>query len=443
VRMAEEILLSQQEIFEIKPQRPGTIVMCYSLLDQSTVKKNMYPNSPNKCLKFHRRYPKIFLEINEIKPHILCLQEVNRKLQAILVAQLNNYYTTVYQVQPDLYNCSIFFNKKLYSLVDQHIVYLDTVIPYLYKHKFKATSANSLNMVILQQNPTENKEFLCVATVQFDRDTTRPEVKFRQVQMVLYELQIFMEKNGMDNYERVILCGDWWFTPYSGLYYFLTKGSINKKEWDPLQLDRLECIQPSLVDKVYEEYNESLQNKTVYSLSERRTLSSAQTFPGLYKEDSLIHPFNFKSAYSSSVNLANEPYCTTYSMRFNGCVDYIFYSSDLDVLKRSPLPNRQQLVEIGGIPHQKYGSDHFFLSCELSLFSTILDEISKDQPEITPPEINSIQRHFKKNPRMRKPKLSKLEIKNLPKKTIFKERRKRKKKLARQLKRIRNHSSRD
>jgi len=286
-----------------------------------------------------------------------------------------------------------------------------------------------------------------VATVQFNRDTARPEVKFRQVQMVLYELQIFMEKNGMNNYERVILCGDWWFTPYSGLYYFLTKGSINKNEWEPPQLDRLDCVQLCYIDKIYDDYNESLQNKTVYSLSERRTLSSAQTFPGLYKEDSLIHPFNFKSAYSGSVNLVNEPYCTTYSMRFNGCVDYIFYSGDLDVQKISPLPDRQQLVVIAGIPHKKYGSDHFFLSCELSLTiqEEMMSEISTDQPNATLEEINPrllSRTHLKKIARKKKqktnptppPQKNSSILNKTPKKTILKkERKKRKKKQAKAL----------
>lgn len=77
------------------------------------------------------------------------------------------------------------------------------------------------------------------------------------------------------------------------------------------------------------------------------------------KNECLKQDFNMKSAYGA-------PKCTTRTLDFVKCVDYIFYQSDrLQVEQVIELPTDEELEENGAIPSIVFPSDHIALVADL------------------------------------------------------------------------------
>jgi hypothetical protein len=60
-----------------------------------------------------------------------------------------------------------------------------------------------------------------------------------------------------------------------------------------------------------------------------------------------------------------EPPFTNYTSNFKGCLDYIFFSNDLERIERLVLPTEQELKAKGvsGLPCESFPSDHLPLLC--------------------------------------------------------------------------------
>lgn len=120
-----------------------------------------------------------------------------------------------------------------------------------------------------------------------------------------------------------IVCGDFNSIPGSGVYDFVTRGSV-------------EHDHPDFMDHVY----------------------------GTYTSDGMSHPLALKSAYS---HIGELPF-TNYTPGFQGVIDYLFYTTNsLSVTGLLGELDATYLSKIVGWPSAHSPSDHTFLLSEFSI----------------------------------------------------------------------------
>lgn len=116
----------------------------------------------------------------------------------------------------------------------------------------------------------------------------------------------------------VLFCGDFNSTPSTGVYHFVTNGSISED---------------------HEDWASSGEK-------ERCSMS-------------LSHLFKLKSA-------CGEPAYTNYVGCFHGCLDYIFIDLNaLEVEQVIPLPSHEEVTTHQALPSVSHPSDHIALVCDL------------------------------------------------------------------------------
>jgi len=64
-----------------------------------------------------------------------------------------------------------------------------------------------------------------------------------------------------------------------------------------------------------------------------------------------------------------EPLATSYHSKFMGTVDYIWHSDELVPVRVLDTLPVNILKKTGGLPSQKWGSDHLALVCELAFLN--------------------------------------------------------------------------
>eukprot|EP00850_Spirogloea_muscicola_P023521 SM000363S13645 [mRNA] locus=s363:53475:60276:- [translate_table: standard] len=83
------------------------------------------------------------------------------------------------------------------------------------------------------------------------------------------------------------------------------------------------------------------------------------------------HSLRLQSAYSeiegADRRRGEEPPITSYHWGFQGTVDYVWHTEELQPLRVLDLPPRDHILRLRGLPSEHYGSDHLGLACEFSL----------------------------------------------------------------------------
>ncbi|XP_024536732.1 carbon catabolite repressor protein 4 homolog 6 [Selaginella moellendorffii] len=92
---------------------------------------------------------------------------------------------------------------------------------------------------------------------------------------------------------------------------------------------------------------------------------------GTSSSTKVVHDLKLSSAYSEiegkagSRDSQGEPLATTYHKKFKGTVDYIWHTERLRPLRVVDMLSVDVLRHTGGLPSQKWGSDHLALVCEM------------------------------------------------------------------------------
>ncbi len=174
----------------------------------------------------------------------------------------------------------------------------------------------------------ENRETLSrviVANCHIHWDPSYADVKLVQVAMLMDELDKLGQKwcaipnNSLYNYSSpqkisTIICGDFNSTPDSGVYEFLTRGSIRQDHND-------------FGDHIY----------------------------GAYTSEGLSHKLSLKSAYS---NIEELPF-TNFTPSFTGVIDYIWYSTNtLSVTGLLGGVDKEYLSKMVGFPNAHFPSEY-------------------------------------------------------------------------------------
>lgn len=149
------------------------------------------------------------------------------------------------------------------------------------------------------------------------------DVKLVQVGMMMEEVQKFIKKHLKESNSDVVyascdqlpfvICGDFNSTPVSGVYEFLSKGSIQQNHRD------------------FGDYSY-----------------------GNYTTEGLSHPFSLKSTYNSIGELD----FTNYTPGFKGTLDYVWYANNtLDVISILGPIDHDYISKVVGFPNAHFPSE--------------------------------------------------------------------------------------
>ncbi|CAG8619762.1 35856_t:CDS:10 [Gigaspora margarita] len=232
--------------------------------------------------------------------------------------------------------CATFFKSSKYKLIDKQLIEFNQVA--LQRPDIKKTE-DMFNRVITKDNIAvvtllENKDNfsrLIIVNCHIHWDPSYADVKLVQVAMLMDELDKLAQKwcdipsKSIYNYSSpqkisTIICGDFNSTPDSGVYEFLSRGTIKQDHCD-------------FGDHIY----------------------------GSYVSEGLSHRLSLKSAYS---NIEELPF-TNFTPRFAGVIDYIWYSTNtLCVTGLLGGVDKEYMSKIVGFPNAHFSSDHIVILAE-------------------------------------------------------------------------------
>ncbi|CAG8501267.1 11503_t:CDS:2 [Acaulospora colombiana] len=325
-------------------------LLCYNILCDKYATTQLYGYTPSWALSWDYRKDRIANEVLNYNADIVCLQEVNS-------SQYEDYFKEVYSKRGDydsvywqksraktmsdqerksVDGCATFFKASKYRLIDKQLIEFNQVA--LQRPDIKKTE-DMFNRVITKDNIAvvtllENKSSLSriiVVNCHIHWDPSYADVKLVQVAMLMDELDKLAHRwctlpsqspyNYSDPHKiSTIICGDFNSTPDSGVYEFLSRGTIGQDHGD-------------FGDHIY----------------------------GSYTSEGLSHKLSLKSSYS---NIEELPF-THFTPSFTGVIDYIWYSTNtLTVTGLLGGVDREYLSKMVGFPNAHFPSDHLLILAE-------------------------------------------------------------------------------
>ncbi|RHZ79076.1 hypothetical protein Glove_152g102 [Diversispora epigaea] len=349
-------------------ERDSFTLLCYNILCEKYATTQLYGYTPSWALAWDYRKELIVGEVLSYNADIVCLQEVD-------TAQYEDYFKDAYHKHGDydsvywpksraktmsdwekksVDGCATFFKASKFKLIDKHLIEFNQVA--LSRPDIKKTD-DMFNRVITKDNIAivtllENKENstrIIIANCHIHWDPSYADVKLVQVAMLMDELDKLAHKwgalpnqssynyNNHPNKMSTIICGDFNSTPDSGVYEFLSRGTIKQDHGD-------------FGDHIY----------------------------GSYTSDGLSHRLSLKSSYS---NIEELPF-TNFTPSFTGVIDYIWYSTNtLTVTGLLGGVDREYLSKMVGFPNAHFPSDHVVILAEFRIKN--LQPISQASSQFT------------------------------------------------------------
>ena len=267
--------------------------------------------------------------------------------------------------------CATFYKRTVFGMVESELIEFNQVA--MRRADFRKTqdmfnrvmTKDQISVVTLFEHRQSGMR-LIVANAHVYWDPEFKDVKLVQVAMLMDELErvavrfrkLPPKRDLGPGYDKApvyvdsskiptIVCGDFNSEPGSGVYDFLTSGSIGR--------DHDECVRAIIT-----------------RLTARSFMSHVY---GNYTTEGLTHRLKLRSAYSAIGEL---PF-TNYTPGFKGVIDYIWYSANaLNVTNLlGPVDEDYINKQVVGFPNAHFPSDHLRASaCSrgavLSLFAAIL-----------------------------------------------------------------------
>nr|CAG8435066.1 7323_t:CDS:2 [Entrophospora candida] len=323
-------------------------LICYNILARKYATTQTYGYTPSWALDWDYRKELIIQEVMTYDSDIICFQEVD-------TSQYEEYfrdsffklggYDSVYwpksraktmsdSERKSVDGCATFFKASKFQLIDKQLIEFNQVA----LQRADKKTEDMINRVITKDNIAivtllENKEthdLIIVGNCHIHWDPLFADVKLVQVAMLMDELDKLCQKwfnmyNSNSNWPSphkisTIICGDFNSTPDSGVYEFLSRGSIGQDHTD-------------FGNHIY----------------------------GSLTSDGLSHKYPLKSAYS---NIEELPF-TNFTPTFTGVIDYIWYSTNtLNVTKLLGGVDEEYISKIVGFPNAHFPSDHIIISTE-------------------------------------------------------------------------------
>ncbi|EJD03212.1 glucose-repressible alcohol dehydrogenase transcriptional effector [Fomitiporia mediterranea MF3/22] len=365
----------ERQAQEADPYNESLTVLCYNILCERAATERLYGYTPKHALMWSARKNLILDEVKHYNSDFICLQEVD-------VAQYEDTFlhhlseqgyegvfwpksraNTMDESQRRLVDgCATFFKSAKYNLVEKQLIEFRRVA--MQRADFKKTD-DMFNRVFLRDNIAvatlvENKATgsrLIVVNVHIHWDAQQADVKLVQTALLVDEVDKIASRfarypppppkpNTDETPSRpppvytdgtkipIIICGDFNSIPESGVYEFLSNGTVPSDH-------------PDFLSRIY----------------------------GNYTSEGLRHRLGLRSAYSGIGELP----MTNYTPSFQGSIDYIWYTANnLTVTSLLGEIDKDYLSKVVGFPNVHFPSDH------VAILSEFRVKLPKDTPSHQP-----------------------------------------------------------
>jgi len=333
-------------------------VMSYNVLSQNLLKNHLYlyRDSPDQVLEWHYRWQGIKREILDIRPDIVCLQEVQFKNPNHFTSHFQPFFDSIgykYCVKGRTGNkedgCVIFYKGDMFRL--------DDVSSIEYRiDRIQLLDRDNVGQVCRLVPVASPGTPLVIGNTHLLYNPRRSDIRLCQTALLLAELDR-MARTSSGSYLPTILTGDFNSDPCSpvvqllstGSFYYSGHSSGNRAMPGKLLPDNL-----GLSDTC--QWQVELQQR---GLGGEVTSGTGE----------FTHRFGFQSVYSGRG-------VTTFQNRWT-MVDYIMHStnkdnkmdSQLHVVAQLALPSEQNMERSSKFPSHICPSDHLPLVAQFSIVS--------------------------------------------------------------------------
>ncbi|KAK9278703.1 hypothetical protein L1049_028278 [Liquidambar formosana] len=352
------------------------VVISYNILGvENTLKHpDLYFKVPPKFLDWDRRKQLICKEINHYHPSILCFQEVDRFDDLDDRLQIDGF-KGVYKARTGeaCDGCALFWKDELFTLLHQENIEFhrfglrDNVAQLCILKMNENQSTADVNTQTSESPPTRS---LLVGNIHVLFNPNRGDIKLGQVRLFLEKAHKLSQEWGNI---PIVLAGDLNSMPQSAMYQFLASSELDIRLHDRRKISGqvegpLQCRSFGSQNKDAARFRMSISNPLMYRWSDEE-LRLATGSDGVTH---LRHHLKLSSAYMGVPGSCRtrynygEPLATSYHSKFMGTVDYIWHSEKLvpmRVLETLPI---DILKKTGGLPSERWGSDHLAIACELA-----------------------------------------------------------------------------
>ncbi|KAL1216829.1 Carbon catabolite repressor-like protein [Cardamine amara subsp. amara] len=350
------------------------VLVSYNLLgvDNASNHMDLYDNVPAKHLEWSRRKHLICKEISRYNASILCLQEVDRfdDLDGLLK---NRGFQGVHKSRTGEASdgCAIFWKEKLFKLLDHQPIEFE---------RFGMRN-NVAQLCVLEMNCEEAKSKLCVQSSDPRRlvvgnihvlfNPKRGDIKLGQVRLFLEKAYKLSQEWGNI---PVAIAGDLNSTPQSAIYGFIASADLDTQLHDRRQISgqyEVERKEKSFRNHYAVRAAVSISRLLPYEWSQEEL----QLATGSQATAHVQHQLKLHSAYGGvpgthrTRDQRGEPLATTYHSKFLGTVDYIWHTKELVPVRVLETLPTDVLRRTGGLPSEKWGSDHLAIACELGFIN--------------------------------------------------------------------------
>ncbi|KAM3703226.1 hypothetical protein ACJW30_04G080200 [Castanea mollissima] len=348
---ATEVTTNRNWVFsshDLPNYKDTVVVVSYNILGVENASNHpyLYYKVPPKFLDWDRRKILIREEINRYNASILCFQEVDRfdDLEHLFK---KDGFVGIHKARTGeaCDGCAIFWKEKLFTVLHQENIEFRRV----------GLRDNVAQLCVLEmiQNQSESKS-------STQTSTSSPTQSRR---LLVGNIHVLFNPNRGD-----IKLGQ------SAMYQFLASSKLDIQQLDRREISgQLEC--PSQC-RGYKPYYENATRSNVWMSIPRPLLYTWSDEELRLATGSGVthvqHQLKLFSAYlgvpgsSRTRDIHGEPLATSYHSKFMGTVDYIWHTEELvpvRVLETLPIDT---LRRSGGLPSEKWGSDHLALVCELA-----------------------------------------------------------------------------
>jgi CCR4-NOT transcription complex subunit 6 len=302
---------------------------------------NLFPYCRPIILDRAYRLPRIIKMINDAKPGIVCLQELDLDMVRVIdpgLQSLRRGVSLFNESLPSRDGCAVYYNPDRFSVIgsrsvrfcdvlDRHLPSLgdaarrDTQVSFSTTRALYNEVREKLNMaVFLHLRDRETAVELVVASSHLFWDPKYPDIKLIQSFLLAKEAEEFL------SIPTIIGC-DLNSLPGSGVHELLMRSGQVKSDHPhhPTQLRRISGIADICIERAYE---------SVYEVVDER-----------------------------------EPAYTNYTETFKGTIDYILIRGDIKPSTSGEIPG-EDLVRIeGALPNSIYPSDHLPLAASFRMYS--------------------------------------------------------------------------
>ncbi|KAJ0255742.1 Carbon catabolite repressor protein 4 5 [Hirschfeldia incana] len=339
------------------------VLVSYNLLgvDNASNHMDLYYNIPPQHLDWSRRKHLICKEISRYNATVLCLQEVDRFDDLDSLLKLRGFQGVHKRRTGEASDgCSIFWQEKLFKLLHHQEIEFDRFGLRNNVAQLCVLEMNCEDRQCSEQTSTSPRR-LVVGNIHVLFNPKRGDIKLGQVRLLLEKAYKLSQEWGNI---PVAIAGDLNSTPKSAIYDFVASADLDTQLHDRRQISGQS--EPDTKRSPFRnQHAVSASQTNEWSQEELQLATGGQT------TTHVRHQLKLSSAYVGipgtlrTRDQCGEPLATTCHSRFQGTVDYIWHTKELVPVRVLETLPTDVLRRTGGLPSEKWGSDHLAIACEL------------------------------------------------------------------------------